>query len=237
MRRRDFIGSVVGIGGVAAYEVGTPRLVRFSGYDWRIKASDSRIGPGPNRFSRDAVSLFEGQSLRLSIREDNGNWPCAEIISRDSFGYGTYRYYVRDAADLDLNAVLGLFTWDSEAERQAYRELDIEVGRWGSPINSNCQFVLQPATREDHIARLEVPPGPVLYEFAWRPTDVAFRAVAGYETHPQAKTIGSSVFRHGVPAPGNGNARMNLWLMAGRPPKCGKPVDIVIDRFEFVPDA
>jgi hypothetical protein len=31
------------------------------------------------------------------------------------------------------------------------------------------------------------------------------------------------------------NARINLWLMAGRPPIDGKETEIIVSKFEFVP--
>jgi hypothetical protein len=70
------------------------KTLQFSGYDWLVKTSDSKVGPGPNYFSDSADNVFvdaQGQ-LHLRITESDGRWYCAEIISTRSFSYGTYRF-------------------------------------------------------------------------------------------------------------------------------------------------
>src|SRR5262245_28163162 len=86
------------------------KTLQFSGYDWLVKTSDQRVGPGPNYFSDNADNVFidaQGQ-LHLRITERDGRWFCAEVISSRSFGYGTYRFYLNTKAEsVDPQAVLG----------------------------------------------------------------------------------------------------------------------------------
>ena len=54
---------------------------------------------------------------------------CAEVVSMRSFGYGTYRVYLdTPPQDIDLHAVLGLFTC-SDALEEDHREIDVEITR------------------------------------------------------------------------------------------------------------
>ena len=88
------------------------RVIRFSGYEWRVKASNGLVGPGPNYFSDTSESVWVDQNgwLHLEVREEAGRWLAAEIVSVGSFGYGEYAFEVDGAAtDIDRNAALGLF--------------------------------------------------------------------------------------------------------------------------------
>ena len=68
-----------------------PREIRFAGYDWNVK-SGQWLGPGPNHFSEAEEDLWIDTSgrLHMKIAEREGLWYCTEIVSIDSFGYGTY---------------------------------------------------------------------------------------------------------------------------------------------------
>ncbi len=237
MERRDFAGPFVTLLRRIRARVAPPSMFTFSGYEWWKKQSVGRVGPGPCKFSTENVSLEKDGALRLSIASDKGQWSCAEIISRKSFGYGTYRFYVRDTSALDVNAILGLFTWDTAeaAKAHAYREIDVEVGRWGDVTSNNCQFVVQPATSADHVTRFEAPAGPAIHEFTWTPAEVSFRSITGYDANAESKVISQRVFTDGIPPAGSENARINLWLLGGQSPLSGKRFDIIIDAFKFQP--
>src|SRR5436305_1591178 len=103
-------------------------VVSFSGYQWRVKSSTGRVGPGPNYFCDrpENVRVDPEGRLHLAITSRDGNWQCAEVISTRSFGYGRYRFYLDSSPDLDPNAVLGMFTWNDEPAYH-HREVDIEI--------------------------------------------------------------------------------------------------------------
>ncbi len=58
---------------------------------------------------------------------------CAEVILTRSLGYGTYSFVVRDVAQLEPAAALGMFTWDDLGVEQNHREMGVEISRWGDP--------------------------------------------------------------------------------------------------------
>jgi hypothetical protein len=218
------------------------RSLQFSGYEWRVKSSTSRVGPGPNYFSdsRDNVDVDAEGRLRLRITKRDGKWSCAEVVSTRSFGYGTYRFYIDASVDnLDPQVVLGLFTWSDEPAF-AHREIDIEISRWGDANNRNGQFVIQPYSRSENIARFQIPPGlsAHAHSFTWNPRSVFCESVRG--SSPAAPPPDALIQRHtftaGIPKAGGENARINLWLMAGRRPADDKDVEIIIRRFEFLPE-
>lgn len=104
--------------------------VVFSGYTWTVKASTSKVGPGPNLFSAANVTVGE-DGLHPGIVKRRAGWTCAEVIAQGTFGYGTYRWTVAaDVTSLDPNAVLGMFTWSDQPE-YAHPEIDIEFAKWG----------------------------------------------------------------------------------------------------------
>ena len=80
------------------------------------------------------------------------------MLSAESFGYGTYRFYVDTAPQkIDRNVTLGLFTW-SDAPGYAHREIDVECGTWGNASDANnAQFVVQPYRPRGHLIRYYVP--------------------------------------------------------------------------------
>src|SRR6266404_8443538 len=66
------------------------RGFHWSGFDWRVKASTSPVGPGPNYFSDSTnnVSIDAQGRLHLRITHVAGLWQCAEIVLQRTLGYG-----------------------------------------------------------------------------------------------------------------------------------------------------
>jgi hypothetical protein len=218
-----------------------PRSLKFSGYDWTVKSNRGRVGPGPNYFSdSDESVLVDAQGrLHLKITQRDGQWHCAEIVSTRSLGYGTYSFYLDSTVDhLDPQVVLGMFTWN-DAPDYNHREIDIEVSRWGRAENQNAQFVIQPYTRSQNILRFQIPPGlpASLHSFTWEPGKVFCQSMKSPNSLPRdgSSVIQQHTFTEGVPQAGGENARINLWLLAGRPPADGKETEVIINKFEFVP--
>ena len=209
------------------------RTLEFSGYEWIVKTSDGeQVGPGPNYFSDSEENVWvdsEGR-LHLKIMQRDGRWYCAEVISTENFGYGTYRFYTESRIDqIDQNAVLGLFTWDDDPAYH-HREIDIEFSRWGQTENDNAQFVVQPYTKSDNIHRFNVELSDThsTHSFDWKSDEVFFQS-----THGDYIESWSYYIDQDIPLPGNENARMNLWLFGGEPPS--EAVEVIVSAFEFIP--
>lgn len=233
--------SAVAHTGVWRTQQTTERLLFFSGLEWRVKRAATPVGPGPNLFADGLDNVWLDRAGRLHLKITNGSTGprCAEIISLDSFGYGTYTFYLDSAVDaFDPNVVLGLFTWSDDAAYN-HREIDVEFARWGDPLNDNAQFVVQPYDREGNMTRFEIgPDAPTAHGFTWRRTYVEFSSVTGADFPPpaQANEIASWHYTGpDVPANGGENARINFWLMNGAAPANGQPAEVVIRRFAFQP--
>lgn len=218
------------------------RMLSFSGYRWRVKSSGRPVGPGPNYFGDSERSVWTDPDGRLHLRviHEHGRWWAAEVISAPSFGHGTYRFDLEtNVDDLDSNVVLGLFTW-SDQPAFSHREIDIEISRWGQEGNDNAQFVVQPYTQPKNIVRFSIPRGlsGSVHTFLWTPDRVAFRSFSNAETLKGGRS-GTILHAHtvtgGIARPGGENARINLWLLGGRPPKHHREIEVVVSRFSFVP--
>jgi hypothetical protein len=174
----------------------------------------------------------------MKIRKNKGKWYCSEVILNQNLGYGTYRFYLDTAVDgIDPNAVLGLFTW-SDDPAYNHREIDIEFSRWGAANNQNAQYVVQPYTVAANIHRFSWPAGNTqsVHSFRWQQASVACQSIRGFSLPPApADILQSWTFNSGIPLPGNENPRINLWLNKGRPPLNGAELEIIMNRFEFVP--
>jgi len=208
------------------------KQIKFGGHDWIVKdSSGQRVGPGSNYFSEDAVQV-DAQGLKLRVFEKDGRFYCAEVVSTESFGYGTYRFHVASNVDrLASNLTLGLFTWsDDPGEEGTHKELDVELGRWNKDDNDVGQFVVQPYDRPSNILRFSMPSGATesVHSFTW-----AFQG-AHFTSEVAGKQVAEHVFDRRVPVPNSENARINLWIMSGRAPNSGT-AEVVISNFEFVP--
>ena len=220
------------------------KTISFSGYDWTVKSSDGRVGPGPNYFSDSTDNVWVDNQGRLHLRMANRDkeWYCAEVISKKSFGYGTYRFYIDSGLDnLDPNVILGMFTWSDETA-YSNREIDVECSKWmDAEGRITAQFVVQPYDVREHLHRFPLPAGltQATYGFTWKDDGVSFSAFKGHVVTPgDAEGVirdGEWAFGpKGVPQAGGENARINLWLMGGRPPKTEQPAEVIVKRFEFV---
>jgi hypothetical protein len=208
-----------------------PREIQFSGYTWLVKDSGgAKWGPGPNVFSpsTDNVWVDPAGRLHLKIVKSGSQWRSAEVISKASFGYGTYRWTLAsDVSSLDPQVTLGMFTWHDTSADYAHREIDIEVARWGNASNpTNAQFVVQPYDLGGHTFRYTVPPAvPSTHEFTWRESSI------GFLSGTTSWLFGDAA---AVPRAGGENARMNLWLFRGRAPLNRTAAEVVFERFEHV---
>jgi hypothetical protein len=204
----------------------------FSGYTWKVKSSDSLVGTGPNYFSDSSENVWidEQGQLHLKITKRNEKWYCAEVVSEETFGYGTYRFYLASRIDqLNENVVLGLFTWDDDPAYN-HREIDIEFARWGQVTNENAQFVVQPYYRPDNMYRftIQLNGDNSTHSFDWRNNSITFQSSYGHNES-------WSYTGQDIPPPGKENARINLWLFQGIPPSDGQEVEVVVAKFEFIP--
>ena len=132
--------------------------------------------------------------------------------------------------------VLGLFTWN-DSPAYNHREIDIEFSRWGQVNNQNAQYVVQPYSTTGNIVRWQQPAlSQSTHEFNWQSASIAFQSIVGLLGTPSQGPVVQQWTYPGTdnPVPGGENARVNLWLYNGSAPTNGQPVEVIINRFEFV---
>jgi hypothetical protein len=222
------------------------KLIQFANCDWQVKRAHDAVDPGPNLFSDSAgnVSVDGDDALHLKVAQRDGQWHCSELIAERSLGYGRYAFTVRSGLEaLNPNVVLGCFTWEDCVPEHHYREIDIEISRWGEPGNSNAQFVVQPWTSLGNMYRFEVDPagasdGATTHEFIWQPEEIFFRSYYGdFALNPVAEDIIDSWSYTGgdIPPAGAENLRINLWLVNGQPPTDGLDAEVVLSAAIYLP--
>jgi hypothetical protein len=218
------------------------RTIQFSGYTWKVKSSAFPVGPGPNNFSDSPNDVWVDNDgrLHLKIVNRNGKWYCTEVIATQSLGHGVYTFTVASRVDLlDKNVVLGLFTWDDAAPQFNYREMDIEFSRWGEDAGQNAQYVVQPWTRSGNRHRFDMTlsGNDSTHSFTWRPAQIQFNSWQGRNAPPNPSDAIHSWTYTGqdIPPAGGENARINLWLLDGKPPADGQEVEVVVESFAFAP--
>src|ERR1700758_5398081 len=156
----------------------SPKTLTFSGYDWTTSAGPIFRAGSRNSFDPANVWTDEKGALHLRISGSPGQWAGAELKLTRSLGYGTYRFYVRDVSHLEPSALLTLITWDGVGTESTRRELDIELGRWGDPNNTNENYVVQPYYVPANIVAFRVPPGAYTHSLRWEPGQVVFSTEA-----------------------------------------------------------
>lgn len=220
------------------------RWINFSGYDWWVKASPGLVGPGPNYFSDSTNNVWLDELGRLHLRITNrsNQWQCAEVVTKRTFGYGSYRFELDSPVnDINPSVVLGLFTW-SDDPAYTHREIDIECGRWADANDiNNAQYVVQPWDWPGHLVRYAVPAGVTnsTHRFTWETNRVSYQSQRGsYSPTPATTNIISAwafTDTSAVPQTGDENVRINLWLINGTPPTDSQAVEFILKSFVFVP--
>jgi len=205
------------------------KTLNFSGIEWTIKSG--KKDPGQNNFDDTNAFLDSNGYLHLRILRKDEKWTTSEIYSKNSFGYGTYKWtLLSDLSNLDANVVLGLFTWSSSPE-YAHREIDIEFAKFGNILDpTKAQYVIQPYEIQGHLMRLgqSFAKLETTHQFTWEPGKITFSSIS-------ENSVGWRYGNSDVPIPGNEKVHINAWLFQGKPPLNGKDLEIVIKNFQFKP--
>lgn len=210
--------------------------LRFSGYDWNVRTTDSARGGLNNLYDADNVWTDKSSALHLRISNKPKGWTCAQLILARSLGYGTYNFVVRDTARLDPAVVLSMHTFDPSAGDQHFREWDIELGRWGHATSrENAQFGIQPFYVPGNLARFIEPPGTLIYSMLWEPGGAVFKAFQGSSIHSGAHPFYEHTFTAGVPSPGQEHLEFMFYIVASEKSPQRKDTEVIIDKFEYLP--
>ena len=221
--------------------VGKPQIaptvpIKFSGYDWTVRTIAGDRG-GMNRpYDGDNAWVDPEGALHLRIKKKGNKWSCAEVVLSRSLGYGTYIVTVRDTSQLDPAAVLSLNTFDDWGGEQNYREMDVEMSRWGDATNKkNAQFALQPFYVPGNVAPFSAPAGVLTHSFLWEPGRLKFVTVRGKSMHEGAPVVSEHVFTSGVPSSGHEKMQFLFYVVASDKNPMQKDNEVVLEKFEYLP--
>src|SRR5260370_26146508 len=107
-------------------------------------------------------------------------WAWEEVELPGSLGYGTYILPVRDVTHLEPAAVLSLNTFDDWGGDQHYRELDVEMSRWGDAASkNNAQYAVQPFYVPGNVAPFTAPSGTLTHSMHWESGRASFKTFPG----------------------------------------------------------
>src|ERR1700758_2726558 len=190
----------------------SPKTLNFSGYQWTTSTGPIFRAGSRNFFDPANVWTDERGALHLRISGSPGKWAAAEVKLTRSLGYGTYRFQLRDVSHLESSALLTLITWDGVGTESTRRELDVELGRWGNPENTNVNYVVQPYYVSANFVTFRLPPGTYTHSFRWEPGQVTFSTVAGSGNTSGGRVINQHVFTSGVPSPEGESIRIGLYV-------------------------
>jgi hypothetical protein len=212
----------------------SPKTLNFSGYEWTTSAGPTFRAGSRNFFDPANVWTDERGALHLRISGSPGKWAAAEVKLTRSLGYGTYRFQLRDISHLEPSALLTLIAWDGVGTESTRRELDIELGRWGSLENTNVNYVVQPYYVPANFVAFRVPPGAYTHSFRWEPGQVMFSTVAG-SGDTGGRVINRHVFSSGVPSPEEKSVRIGLYVFHQGKIPLKNENEVIIDKFEYLP--
>jgi hypothetical protein len=212
----------------------SPKILNFSGYEWTTSTGPIFRAGSRNFFDPANVWTDEGGALHLRISGSPGKWTAAEVKLTRSLGYGTYRFQVGDVSHLEPSALLTLITWDGVGTESTRRELDVELGRWGDPENTNVNYVVQPYYVPANFVTFRAPPGAYTHSFRWEPGQVTFSTVAE-PGNTSGRVINQHVFTSGVPSPEGKSVRIGLYVFHQGKIPLKNENEVIIDKFEYLP--
>jgi hypothetical protein len=222
-------------GGGPAPVLPSPKTLNFSGYEWTTSAGPIFRAGSRNFFDPANVWTDERGALHLRISGSPGKWAGAELKLTRSLGYGTYKFQVRDVSHLEPSALLTLITWNGVGTESTRRELDVELGRWGDPDNTNVNYVVQPYYVPANIIAFRAPPGLYTHSFRWEPGKVTFSTLAASGNTGEGRVINQHVFTSGVPSPGGHSVRLALFVFHQGHTPLENENEVIIDKFEYLP--
>lgn len=200
----------------------------FSGYQWRLRDAPSSRG-GTNVYSSSNISVDERGAMHVRIAKTDKDWSCSEASLTRNLGYGTYEFVVRGLETLEPAAVFSMFTYDYASGSLRNREMDIEIGRWGDPVNKNAQYALQPFDVATNVFRFNVPAGTLTFSLRWEQGRITFRTLR------ETTLVSEHAFTAGVPPPGIESIRVAFYVYRAAVVKLQHPMEVVIERFTYYP--
>lgn len=222
--------------GVGPLQLARTVPLHFSGYDWQVRTIAADIGGVNNLFDADNAWTDATGALHLRLKKKGDRWSCAHLTLARSLGYGTYVLVVRDPTHLAPAAVLSMATFDEWAADQHYRELDIEMSRWGEASRqSNAQYVVQPFFVPGDVAPFTEPSGTLTQSLQWAAGRASFKTTRGSSVNAGSPVVSQHIFTSGIPSPGQERVLLMFYVVPSDKSPLEKESEVVIEKFEYLP--
>lgn len=219
-------------------ELPSPKIIEFSGFQWEVKQGGVPMGPGDNYFSgRESTVFTDEQGLHLRIDTLGKDWSAAEVISRDTFGYGLYTFKVIAPLDrLNPALVFGLFLYN-EKFAPYHNELDMEFTTWGAKTAENGFYTVHgdSASKKDTRFQFCLNGSYTTHQLLWTKDSIVFSSFHGHSTHPDNKILIWNYPGENTPVPVAEKVHMNLWIFDKQKIHEEGACAVVIRDFSFKP--
>ncbi len=210
--------------------------LKFSGYDWAVRTISSNRGGSYNLYDPDNAWTDASGALHLRISNKSGLWYCAQLALTRSLGYGTYILTVRDVSHLEPAEVLSMYTFDEWHGDEYYREMDVEISRWGDAANpNNAQYGVQPFYIPDNVYPFKAPAGPLTYSMHWKSGSVTFTTTRSSRDGTAGALVAEHEFTTGVPSPGQEEVKLEFYVIPSDKYPLREGGEVVIEKFEYLP--
>jgi hypothetical protein len=230
------VAAVTIVKGTGTVALAPTKPLHFSGYDWKIRTIAGDRGGLNNLYDGDNAWTDASGAMHLRIKKRDGRWSCAEVELTRSLGYGTYIVVVRDTTHLEPAAVLSVNTFDDWGGDQHYREMDVEMGRWGDASNkNNAQYGIQPFYVPGNVAPFAAPSGTLTHSLQWESGRASFKTVRGPSMRVGAPVVSEHVFTSGIPSPGQENIQFLFYVVASDKNPLQRENEVVVEKFEYLP--
>jgi len=222
--------------GVGAPILAPTKPLKFSGYDWNVRTVASDRGGTNNLYDGDNAWTDATGALHMRIVKKSDRWSCAEVVLNRSLGYGTYVVTVRDISHLEPAAVLSVNTFDDWGGDQYYREMDVEISRWGDAANkNNAQYGIQPFYLPGNVLTFQAPSGTLTHSMRWESGRASFKTLRGAARAAGATMVSEHEFTSGIPSPGQERVQLFFYVIASEKNPLQKGDEVVIEKFEYLP--
>lgn len=170
--------------------------------------------------------------LHMKIRQINGVWHSAEVVTNEFTKYGEHRFFVEGKIDeMDRNAVLGLFVYFDDQN-----EIDIEYTKWGIRGRLDLgHYTVQPYTTPGNTIDFPASLDTTLstHFFDWQPDSIVFGSIQGLHEgappSPEQYIWQWTYTGNDIPDPRrNLRTHINLWMFRGASPEDTSNLEVII---------
>ena len=222
--------------GAGSIVLAPTKPLKFSGYDWDVRTIASDRGGSNHPYSADNAWTDGTGALHLRIAKAGNDWSCAELVLNRSLGYGTYVLVVHDVSHLEPAAVLSMTTFDEWGGAQYYREMDVEVSRWGdSSSKNNAQYIIEPYYHPGNVYQFFAPPETLTFGMQWEAGHTRFNTVRGHSAEPGAPVISEHEFTSGIPSPGQERLHLFFYVVPSDRGLLQHDNEVVLEKFAYLP--